>query len=342
MDEKAKRVYLKIVFLKITDIETVAENYAANVFIQARWREKKLDGNTKDKVNFSEYWSPKLVVQNLENSVLNNVWKEVTVDKNNEAYIVEKRRIKGTFRERQELHDFPFDFQEISVSVTSEHPSDEVVLLEDENEISSLTVTCFTGDHEWELRDFVEAEIKEISKDISDFVSATFPLLKLKTLARRKFGYFILNILLVMTFISCLPLTIFAVSRDLIENRIFLGFLLILIGVTFRFITNKVLPKISYLTTLDKYILACMIFMFLCTIWHSILSRIDDNDTQSTADLWAFVSLVILYALYHLIFISIVLIKYLIRRSSIMSKEQSYQEKAIRLMGDAWLISHKH
>ncbi|OPL21303.1 gamma subunit aminobutyric acid receptor, partial [Mytilus galloprovincialis] len=106
-----KKVYIKIVFLKITDIETVAENYAANVFIQARWREKKLDGNTKDKVNFSEYWSPKLVVQNLENSVLNNVWKEVTVDKNNEAYIVEKRRIKGTFKERQELHDFPFDFQ---------------------------------------------------------------------------------------------------------------------------------------------------------------------------------------------------------------------------------------
>ncbi|OPL20918.1 hypothetical protein AM593_04857, partial [Mytilus galloprovincialis] len=174
--------------------------------------------------------------------------------------------------------------------------------LEDENEISSLTVTCFTGDHEWELRDFVEAEIKEISKDISDFVSATFPLLKLKTLARRKFGYFILNILLVMTFISCLPLTIFA----------------------------------------DKYILACMIFMFLCTIWHSILSRIDDLDIQYTADLWAFVSLVILYALYHLIFISVVLIKYLIRRSSIVSKEQSYQEKAVRLMGDAWLISHKH
>ncbi|VDI31002.1 Hypothetical predicted protein, partial [Mytilus galloprovincialis] len=104
------------------------------------------------------------------------------------------------------------------------------------------------------------------------------------------------------TFISCLPLTIFAVSRDLIENRIFLGFLLILIGVTFRFITNKVLPKISYLTTLDKYILVCMIFMFLCTVWHSILSRIDDLDIQYTADLWAFVSLVILYALYHLFF----------------------------------------
>jgi hypothetical protein len=48
------------------------------------------------------------------------------------------------------------------------------------------------------MRDFVESEVKEISKDISDFQSASFPMLKLKTLARRKFGFFILNILLVM------------------------------------------------------------------------------------------------------------------------------------------------
>jgi hypothetical protein len=50
-------------------------------------------------------------VQNLDTSVLNNVWREVKVDEQNEAYIVEKRRIKGSFKERQELYDFPFDFQ---------------------------------------------------------------------------------------------------------------------------------------------------------------------------------------------------------------------------------------
>ena len=50
-------------------------------------------------------------MQNLDTSVLNNVWREVKVDEQNEAYIVEKRRIKGNFKERQELYDFPFDFQ---------------------------------------------------------------------------------------------------------------------------------------------------------------------------------------------------------------------------------------
>lgn len=343
MDEKAKKVFLKIVFLKITNIETVAENFTANIFIQARWREKKLDGNRGQDVKFNDYWNPKLVVQNLDTSVLNNVWREVKVDENNEAYIVEKRRIKGSFKERQELYDFPFDFQDISVAITSEYPSDDVILLEDEEEVSSLTVTCFTGHHEWEMRDFVESEVKEISKDISDFQSASFPMLKLKTLARRKFGFFILNILLVMTFISCLPLTIFAVSRDLTENRIFLGFLLILIGVTFRFITNKVLPKISYLTTLDKYILTCMIFMFLCTIWHGVLSQLDvDNDTEGRVDLWGFVTFVILYGVYHLVFIITVLIKYLLRRKDVLSKEQSYQEKAVKLMGNSWIVAHRH
>ena len=84
------------------------------------------------------------------------------------------------------------------MAITSEHPSSEVILLEDEDEVSSLTVTCFTDNHEWEIRDFVESEVKEMSKDISENQSVVFPLLKLKTAARRKSGYFIWNILLVM------------------------------------------------------------------------------------------------------------------------------------------------
>jgi hypothetical protein len=53
-----------------------------------------------------------------------------------------------------------------------------------------------------------------------------------------------------------------------------------------------------------------MIFMFLCTIWHGILSQLDvDNDTEGRVDLWGFVTFVIMYGVYHLVFITSVLIK---------------------------------
>ena len=45
-----------------------------------------------------------------------STWKEVIFSKTGEAFIVEKRRIKGTFAEMLELKNFPFDFQVRCVS----------------------------------------------------------------------------------------------------------------------------------------------------------------------------------------------------------------------------------
>ena len=37
-------VYVRVVFLKIGEIDTMKENFMADAFVQARWREPALDG----------------------------------------------------------------------------------------------------------------------------------------------------------------------------------------------------------------------------------------------------------------------------------------------------------
>jgi len=37
-------VYVQIVFMKLGEIDTIKETFSADVFIQARWREPRLDG----------------------------------------------------------------------------------------------------------------------------------------------------------------------------------------------------------------------------------------------------------------------------------------------------------
>ena len=64
-----------------------------------------------ENVKLDQYWNPKLVVQNALGSPKQTVWKELSYGKSGEAFIVEKRRIKGTFAEMLELKNFPFDFQ---------------------------------------------------------------------------------------------------------------------------------------------------------------------------------------------------------------------------------------
>nr|XP_022321663.1 uncharacterized protein LOC111123552 [Crassostrea virginica] len=296
-------VQTRVVFLKLSDIDTVKEQFAAEVFIESRWREKSLDhGKENDNLEFSKYWSPKLIVQNVISSSKDNVWKKLEFGKNGEAFIVEKRRIKGIFTENLELHDFPFDLQDLSIVLTSEHPTEELEIIEDDEHLSSIIVSCFVDEQEWELREFVDSEIRKVSKEFTGSKNVVYPFLVFKTLAMRRAGFFVWNIILIMTIISSLSFATFAVSRNLPQNRLQLAFTLTLTGVTFRFVTNQQLPKISYLTRLDKYILYCMVFNYLVTAWHAIVTLIPDEGTQADSDFYFFIGFVIFYALFHVLF----------------------------------------
>ncbi|KAK3107447.1 hypothetical protein FSP39_014831 [Pinctada imbricata] len=245
------RIFLKVVFLKLSDIDTVKEQFSAEIFVQARWRELSLDhGKDKDKPDLRTYWEPKLIIQNVVSTTRNNTWKDLRYGKSGEAFIVEKRRIKGVFNENLELQEFPFDFQDLGVVITSERPVDEVEIVEDDQDLSSLTVSCFVDEQEWDLRDFIESENKSVTKDFSEGKNVAYPFLLMKTLARRRPAFFVWNIIIIMTIISSLSFATFAVNNNLPQNRLQLAFTLTLTGVTFRFVTNQQLPKIPYLTKL--------------------------------------------------------------------------------------------
>jgi hypothetical protein len=52
----------------------------------------------------------------------------------------------------------------------------------------------------------------------------------------------------------------------------------------------------------DKYILYCMVFNYLVTAWHAIVTLIPDSGTQSDCDLYFFIGFVAFYALFHIFF----------------------------------------
>ncbi len=40
-------IYIRVVFLKLGEIDTVNEKFSADAFVQARWREPSMDGECK-------------------------------------------------------------------------------------------------------------------------------------------------------------------------------------------------------------------------------------------------------------------------------------------------------
>jgi hypothetical protein len=70
-------------------------------------------------------------------------------------------------------------------------------------------------------------------------------------------------------------LTIFAIETRLAQNRISGTFTLILTSVSFKWVTNRNVPTISYMTSLDKYQIVNIFYLVMCCVWHSICSTLD-------------------------------------------------------------------
>lgn len=334
-----RTVYIQAEFVKLSDIDTVKEQFAADVFLHARWREKSLDHSKEGiVVDSDKYWNPDLVIRNRTESAQRKKWCVLWFNASGEAFIVEKRRIIGVFTEKMELQDFPFDSQDLSVVLTSDRSVDEVNLEEDNEELSTINVTNFADEQEWCLKDYVESDkTTKIVNQYTDRKNVEFPVLRVSCFATRKFMFFVWNIMIIMLIISLLSFATFAIDRNLPQNRLQLAFTLTLTGVTFRFVANQSLPKIPYLTKLDKFILFSMIFNFLVSVWHAIVSQIADiTDADGLIDFWFFIAFIIGYSLCQFYFIIKVFSRYFETKQKIKRKLRIYGEKSIRLNGETW------
>ena len=78
-----------------------------------------------DDVNWDDYWSPNLTIDNALGDVREESWHAIAHNEQGEAWVYEKRRVKGAFLEYLELNQFPFDTQ---VNLNFNLPYSTVVL----------------------------------------------------------------------------------------------------------------------------------------------------------------------------------------------------------------------
>ncbi|KAI0208387.1 hypothetical protein LSAT2_006925 [Lamellibrachia satsuma] len=277
------------------------------------------------KIDWSKRWNPQIIIENTTGELRENAFQMVTFNRANEAYVVEKRRIKGIFLETLELMDFPFDIQDLTVTVTSERPVSEVEFTEDENELHAVSRRSFIDEQEWYLYKFIYTEKKELVNEYSDPVIRRTALC-VKCQAARRPAYFFWNIFLITFLICSLSFATFAVDRRLPQNRLQLSFTLVLTSVAFKFVVNQSLPKISYLTYLDKYVLATLIILVLVCAWHGLATKIAPGDLGDILDTSAFCIFIVLYLLFNVIFIMRIAMKPGKKRRIMRKKEKRYME----------------
>ena len=62
-------------------------------------------------INWDNYWSPKIFVENVVGDPKVTQSRMLDFSENGEAWVIDRRRVKGIFIEQLELWEFPFDVQ---------------------------------------------------------------------------------------------------------------------------------------------------------------------------------------------------------------------------------------
>ena len=220
--------------------------------------------------------------------------------------------IVGSFWERIELQDFPIDVQELSVTVASRFNCSLVKLVGDPLKPSNLhseTLHTFRDQQKFQLYTIVttseqasydtDTPLKQVSVS-SDMHSGakrsdskaheidtslyTKPSKRSKyvatTYCSRRPGYFLMNVYAFNFLITSLSLVIFSIDTDKAPNRITGTFTLILTSVSFKFVSNRSVPTVSYMTSLDRYQIILIMFLCSCCLWHAIISGILTKSEQ--------------------------------------------------------------
>lgn len=129
-----KLINIRIEFIQIGEVDTMNEKFHALVKTTSKWYENE----RIEEYDTAKHWNPKLYI---ENSFYDKFEENVsyrTIRSEHKTMIIETRISRGIFWERMELPDFPFDIQELSISIVTKHGPNVCRLKSDTNQISII------------------------------------------------------------------------------------------------------------------------------------------------------------------------------------------------------------
>jgi len=180
--------------------------------------------------------------------------------------------------EKMELESFPFDIQDLTVTLVCNYPTSVYVLAPDpdENDIGIMREKFLTM-VEWSVEtlsvQFTKTEKSESRSRTEKSVMRIF--LKI----RRKWRAYFWRVIFIMSIINFCSLYVFCIGIDEPGDRGGHIFTIMLTAVAFQFVIQSELPKLPYLTFLDYYILSSYAFIGAVAIENFIMA-FDKNDDE--------------------------------------------------------------
>jgi len=146
---------------------------------------------------------------------------------------------------------------------------------------------------EWEIKGI---QVSENSKHY-DFEDRDYSQVKVDIHIQRNHGYYLTKMLSILALIIACSWIVFWLGVDDLAGRTNISVTLFLAAITFTFVVGSMLPKISYHTYLDQYLIASYIFIVLSILFNLLIHEVSFSEELNK---WCQIMFPISYTIYSL------------------------------------------
>jgi hypothetical protein len=273
-------VELNLFVIDVDEIDDVNQRFSVDLFVVAHWQDPRLalpevkrNGKTRF-LPMDDVWTPRILLLN-DRGLTPQLREGVEVDDlGNMKY---QNRLSGELKVDLQFQEFPFDVQQLPIEIISyAYTTDEMQFSTGSAFVSEADKFSIEG---WTLK-ALEPVVDVYTPPIGE---AKLPRLTYTIEATRDSDYYVLSMLVPMSLIIFMAWTVFWLQPDIVPSRIAIStasiFSLIALGVSIRL----GLPKISYLTSADFFVLGCTFMVFIALGVTVIGSRWAKSDRMEQA-----------------------------------------------------------
>ena len=280
-------VQVGIYVIDVDEVDSADQSFAASVYFEARWRNELLahEGPGPKLRNLTDVWNPRLTIIGQQ-----MMWRSYPdyVEIQPDGTVIYRQKIWGRFSQPLNLKDFPFDQQELSIHIVA------AGLLEDDVKMVPLVTESGTPSgiaSNFSLPDF----------DVMSYEAVPYPYFpreghpgvagfEMKIKIVRQPTYYILKVIIPLCLIIVMSWLPRWLKPEDSGTNIGISTSAFLTLVAYLFAITVLLPRVSYVTRIDRFILLSTMMVFAGLIqstWNTVMIGKQKRKLAEWIDRWS-------------------------------------------------------
>ena len=273
-DIGATEVAVGLYLIDVSRVTGADQSFTADLFIVLRWHDPRLEGvfKTTARVPLEDIWNPRLQIltrRDIESTFPKQA--EVAPD----GTVIARQRYFGTFSAPFDLHDFPLDKQRFSIRmVVPGYGPDEVRLAPASGDLAGDMRSESFSISDWDLGE-IDARPEPYrlttgGREISGYVLAFD--------GHRYLGFWAGKALISVSIIVAMSWIVFWIDPKYVAPRLSVTITSMLTLIAYRFVLESALPRLSYLTRMDYFLIGATLLVLITVIQVAVTIRAEDRD----------------------------------------------------------------